>query len=473
MRRKIILSLFVLFLFFTVGIVFTTLYITNTTETLSRLISLHQIELLREGLVINIQTVQSDLYTVHTPLGRHLDSIVKHVEKLDAAAAGCSGCHHKPELKRRIEEVQGLIKDYKDALSYYITASANAEMVEKLKMDAAHIGNTLLGLTQEMTFTASKKLQEMTAGALIKIKNAQGILFGTLILAFFLALWVSVRLTKAVTKPIGELVNSARMIASGHLGYKMLYEDKTEFGELARNFNSMSERLKEEQEQLIQSAKLAAIGELASNVAHEINNPLTSIIGFTELLKDERDVGAIRSRLEIIEKESMRAREIVRELLHFARKRPLQLTALDVNQTLKDVIPLIESQAKMSRVELQEEYAELPQTMGDTNQLKQVFINIINNAISAMPEGGRLKMSTSRQGEFILARFSDTGHGIPEEIRQRIFEPFYTTKKDKGTGLGLSISYRIIQQHGGRIDVESMEGNGSTFTVRLPIKSPA
>jgi signal transduction histidine kinase/HAMP domain-containing protein len=652
MKRKIVFSLFALFLFFTGGAVITTFYITNTTATLSRLISLHQVELLREGLVINIQTVQSDLYTVYTPLGKHLDSIVDHVERLDAAADGCSSCHHNPELTKRIGEVHHLIEDYKNSLSYYITASANAQRAEKLKLDAAETGNKLLGLTQEMTFTASKRLQEITKSALIKIRNARIILFGTLILALFLALWVSVHLTRAVTHPINELVNSARMIASGNLGYKTAYQDKTEFGELANGFNAMSTALKGErekidryieqlsglynitlsfykiaetegaykeicrhvadlvkvqqcililyddtkqmfvpqnsaygmddeavrvlsfsrpkmeelftvsnglpiisndggnygrfdpiisdvlkektllvawlqrkgevlgairvadkegsftdedaklltilanhmavamenarlyrslqgqmaelkktQEQLIQSAKLAAIGELASNIAHEINNPLTSIIGFTELMKDEGDIDIIKSRLDIIEKESMRARDIVRELLHFARKRPLQLTALDMNQAVKDVIPLVESQIRMNRIELVEQYGNVPETVGDPNQLKQVFINMVNNAVSAMQEGGKLTLSTARRGENIIIRFNDTGQGMSKDVLHRIFEPFYTTKKDRGTGLGLSISYRIVQEHGGRIDVESSEGQGSTFTVSIPVRS--
>jgi signal transduction histidine kinase/HAMP domain-containing protein len=651
MKRKIVLSLFVLFLFFTAGAVLTALYITNTTSTLSRLISLHQVELLREGLVINIQTVQSDLYTVHTPLGRHLDSIVNNVQKLEQAADGCRSCHHNPELTRRIGEVHDLIGEYENSLSYYITASADTERIEKLKMDAAETGNRLLGLTQEMTFTASKKLQEITRSALIKIENARVILFVTLICALFLALWVAVHLTRAITYPVNELVNSARMIASGHLGFSTSYRDKTEFGELAESFNMMSaalkgerERidryigqlsglyhitlsfykiadsedsyreicrhvaelvgvkqcililfdngkkmfvpyafssalsegavkllsvspqkmgelfrlsnglplisnngalhgrfepvisdslnegsilvswlhrkgkvrgairvadkdgnftdedaklltilanhmavamentqlykslqgqmaeLKEAQEQLIQSAKLAAIGELAANMAHEINTPLTSIIGFTEIIKDESDIGIIRNRLDIIEKESMRARDIVRGLLHFAKKRPLQLSTLDMNQVMREVMPLIESQARMNNVEIMEEYGELPGTVGDPNQLKQVFINIINNAVSSMSGGGKLFVRTTRQGDCIMIGVRDTGHGIPKDQLRRIFEPFYTTKKDKGTGLGLSISDRIIREHGGKIEVESIEDQGSTFTVTLPVK---
>ncbi len=654
MKRKIVLSLFALFLFFSVGAALTILYITNTTATLSRLIELHQIELLRDGLLINLQTVQTDLYTVHTPLGQDLDRIVSNVDNLDKAAAACSSCHHNPELTKRIQEIQADIKDYESDLSFYITASADADRIEKLKMHAAHTGNHLLGLIQDMTITAGVKLQKMTGSALVRINNARLVIFITLILALFLALGVSVHLTRVITRPIRELVDASRMIASGRLGYETSYNDSTEFGELARSFNAMSAALKsgrektdryieqlsglynitlsfykvtemedvykeicrhvadlvkvrectlilhdperdlflprasaaglseeaaeilslsnrrmeeifesssglpivcnegknqgrfepmtsdamkersvlvawlqrkgrivgalrvsdkdgtftdedakiltilanhmavamenaqlykslqdqmselqETQGQLIQSAKLAAIGELASNVAHEINNPLTSIIGFTELMRDDNNINSIKGRLEIIEKESIRARDIVRELLHFARKRPLQLTELDMNEALKDVIPLVESQTRLNNIVLSEDYGALPKTVGDSNQLKQVFLNIINNAVASMPGGGRLALGTLRSGNNILVRFTDTGHGIPGDVLHRIFEPFYTTKKDRGTGLGLSISYRIIQEHGGRIDVESRVGQGSIFTVRLPIKTVA
>lgn len=471
MKKKIILPLLALFLLFATGALVTAIYISKTTTTLNRLIELHQIEILREGLVINLQTVQSDLYTVHTPLGQRLDSIVKNVEKLDEAANRCRSCHHSRELARRIAEVQDLIVDYKNAVSYYITVSADIKRIEKIQLDAAAIGNKLLGLTQEMTFTAGKRLQQMTSSTLLRIKNARIILFGTVLFAFILGLWISVHLTRAVTRPVNEIVSSVRMVASGHLGYKTAYDDRTEFGELARNFNSMSERLKEEREHIIQSTKLAAIGELASNVAHEINNPLTSIIGFIELMKDEKDASVIKNYLSIVEKESKRARDIVRELLRFARKRPLELSELDINAVIRDIIPLTKAQMRANHIELIEEYGELPRILGDANQLTQVFVNIINNAIAAMEHGGKLVIRTAHHGEEIVVDFEDTGRGIPKEIVRRIFEPFFTTKKDRGTGLGLSVSYRIIQDHGGRIDVSSTEGQGSTFTVQLPVKA--
>jgi signal transduction histidine kinase/HAMP domain-containing protein len=256
------------------------------------------------------------------------------------------------------------------------------------------------------------------------------------------------------------------IILANHMAVAM------ENGELYRDLQAKMEELRQTQEQLIQSAKLAAIGELASNVAHEINNPLTSIIGFTELSKEEDDITMIRKSLAIIEKESLRARDIVKQLLGFARKKPLQLTEVRINDVLREVVVLSASQARMSKVKISEEYGNVPATIGDVDQLKQVFLNIITNAVHAMPDGGTLTIKTSMQGEYIFMRIADTGHGIPSDVRSRIFEPFFSTKKEKGTGLGLSISYRIIQDHGGRIDVESEEGKGATFVIRLPVKVP-
>lgn len=245
MKKKIITSLFAVFLLFTSGALIAMLYITNTTASLSRLIRLHEIDHLRQDLVINVQTVQTDLYTIHTPLAHQINSIVDNVTTLDEAAKGCGSCHHSPELSKRLEELAALTESYKAALSYYITASADQKRVEKLKMDAASIGNKLLNHTQEMTFTAGRRLQRMTAEALVKINNAKIILFITLVLASVLALMVSVYLIKAITRPVNELVEAARMIASGKLGHMLSYEDNTEFGELARNFNAMSIALKE------------------------------------------------------------------------------------------------------------------------------------------------------------------------------------------------------------------------------------
>ncbi|MBI4824356.1 MAG: HAMP domain-containing protein [Nitrospirae bacterium] len=237
---------------------------------------------------------------------------------------------------------------------------------------------------------------------------------------------------------------------------------------LYESLRSQMQELKKTQEDLVQAAKLAAIGELASNVAHEINNPLTSILGYAELLREESDLSGVLRDIEIIEKESLRARDIVHQLLEFSRKRALSMEMVKINSILKDVIGLVSIQLKDTKIKIMESYGDIPLIEGDANQLKQVFLNIINNAIFALQDEGVLEISTYSKQDNIYITISDTGKGIPKEIMSRLFEPFFTTKKEKGTGLGLSISYKIVQSHNGRIEVESEENKGSKFTVILP-----
>ena len=226
------------------------------------------------------------------------------------------------------------------------------------------------------------------------------------------------------------------------------------------------------QQQLIHSTKMAAIGELAANVAHEINNPLTSVLGYTSHLLKTLDIPEeSRRKLHLMEQETLRVRKIIRNLLDFSRQRTSSMQPSDVMQPLRETILLLQGAAEGASVHIIEDYPAHPVTVNmDHNEMKQVFINIMTNAIHAMPEGGelRIRVDTGRDGERLI-EFSDTGHGIPGEHIKKIFDPFFSTKGNgDGTGLGLSISYRIIQSHGGRIDVDSEVGRGSRFRVMLP-----
>lgn len=244
MKRKIILSLVVLFAFFASGAVLAGLYIKNTTATLNHLITLHQIENLRRHLIISIQTVQSDLYTVDTLLGHRVDVITDNVTTLYQASQRCSGCHHKPEIENRIKDIQSLTLEYQNALSYYMTASANKEKTNKLKLETAAIGNKLLSTTEDMSVQASERLSSMTSAAMDKINQARGVLYITILLTVLFGILVAVNLTLSITRPVGKLVDATRVIASGNLGYAIHIKDKNEFGELALHFNEMSIALK-------------------------------------------------------------------------------------------------------------------------------------------------------------------------------------------------------------------------------------
>jgi len=233
---------------------------------------------------------------------------------------------------------------------------------------------------------------------------------------------------------------------------------------------------KRTQDVLTQSAKLASVEELAANIAHEINNPMTSVLGYTSIILEDMEEGApYYEDLKIIEKESLRVREIVRKLLDFARKGVPRKAEYDIRGILEDTVPPVNHISALADIHIEVNYREnLPRVFVDANQIRRVFINLIDNACYAMQNGGELAISTdatSERGdgqEYIRIIFKDTGGGIPEPVLERIFEPFYTSKGDDGNGLGLAVSYGIIKDHGGDILVRSKDGEGSEFTVMLP-----
>jgi len=246
---------------------------------------------------------------------------------------------------------------------------------------------------------------------------------------------------------------------------------------LYENLQRQMAMLEQTQFQLMQSAKLATIGELAAFVAHEINNPLTSVLGYASLILSETPPDdSKRGDLEVIEKEALRARAIVRDLLGYARQTDSAMEQTRINEALESVLPLIRRRAEAQHVSITANFdPSVPPILGDVNQLKQVFINILNNAIDAMPTGGVVEVSTREvrgngTGPQVEIAFQDGGVGIPEDKLERIFDPFFTTKEDgKGTGLGLPISKRIVERHGGSISVKSVVGAGTRFTVALPV----
>lgn len=228
---------------------------------------------------------------------------------------------------------------------------------------------------------------------------------------------------------------------------------------------------------LVQAAKLAAVGEMAAGIAHELNNPLTTVAGFTELALEEIPANQpIRADLELVLRETKRARSVVRRLLDFARQSESIRTRSDLNEIIADVLALTHHLMRTGGVVVHTEFAkDLPWVSVDRNQVKQVILNLIHNALHAMPAGGDLHISTARQSRdkrnWATIVIRDTGVGVAPENIDRLFEPFFTTRsKEGGTGLGLSVSYGIVVDHGGDIDVKSKVGEGSTFTIWLPIE---
>ena len=244
---------------------------------------------------------------------------------------------------------------------------------------------------------------------------------------------------------------------------------------LDRKIQESRKKLVVAQEQLVQAEKLSAIGELVSGVAHELNNPLTGVMGYAELLLGSDCSPETKRSLERIHREATRCQKIVQNLLMFARRRKAERRAHSINEILESTLELREYQLRVDNIRVIKNLDDnLPKTMVDFFQLQQVFLNIINNAHQAMVEStgsGTLVVTSGRAGDRIRVDIRDSGPGIPRDHLGRIFDPFFTTKDvGKGTGLGLSLSYGIVQEHEGRIFATSVSGEGTTITVEVPIR---
>jgi len=367
------------------------------------------------------------------------------------------------------------------------------------------------------------------------------ILFSIVIDAIILVIFGSFLLSRVLVKPLKDLVRLTQKISEGDFNEKIEGASTNEIGQLISSFNRMIERLgenqdnlenhlrslesankqlKQAQEELIRSEKLASIGRFAAGVAHEVGNPLGAILGYASMLENESiDREESKDYLRRIQKEIERINRIVRELLDFSRPSKSEIREVDLNRVIENTLSLLSYQKDFRNIETQLElHTNLPRVEGDESQLSQVFINIILNAVDAMPLGGSLRILTEeyvvedffvkdfqplfaprRKGDpvesdyshvrrpnplaailgkfsrgdlLVRVRISDTGMGIKKEDLEKIFDPFFTTKPpDKGTGLGLSISLRIVESMGGAMRVESGVGEGSSFEVYFPAAS--
>jgi len=259
-----------------------------------------------------------------------------------------------------------------------------------------------------------------------------------------------------------------------------LHEERRLLDTVAREVASIVERKSAEaervrmQNQLRQADRLATIGQLAAGVAHELNEPLGGILGFAQLAKRHPELPEQAARdLGKIEAASLHAREVVRKLMLFARQAPSKQALLSLNEVIEEGLFFLETRCAKEGIELERELSpDLPPLELDRGQLHQVLINLVVNGLQAMPDGGRLQVVSSLEGEHVVLAVHDEGQGIPAEVMDRIFDPFYTTKDvGEGTGLGLPVVHGIVAAHGGRIDVRSAPGTGSSFLVRLPVPS--
>jgi signal transduction histidine kinase/sensor domain CHASE-containing protein len=306
-------------------------------------------------------------------------------------------------------------------------------------------------------------------------------------------------LAQSIARPILQLRAVSQAVAGGELEQSTNIQRADEIGELSNAFDTMTGRLKERtdeaarlyaetvqrntelaeinerlqttQAQLVQSEKLASVGQLTAGIVHDVKNPLAVIKGVAEELHEEIGLDpSTRGKLQSIRDNASRANTIVTDLLKFARQSTPELHRRDMRETIRSALRLTEYLTRKGNVEVETNLPDLPvRVTYDAQQIEQVLINLITNAVQAMPEGGKLRVSLKEFEDGVRIDVADTGHGIRKENLSRIFDPFFTTKPEgEGTGLGLSISFGIVSRHGGRINVDSKIGVGTMFSVILP-----
>lgn len=430
--------------------------------------------------------------------------------QVDKDADACIMCHGNSAGFEKTQSDQ-YTREYENSSGEHLLGLINPIMNEKSCWDAACHAHaeteTYLGVLDVQMNMKSFD------GHIAESRISQ--IISSLALVIIVGCASAVFILFVVRRPIKQFFAGTRAIASGNLEHQIILQTQDELGELARSFNSMAHELtdaraeltnwsktlearvdektrelKRVQAQILHMEKIASLGKLSASIAHELNNPLSGILTFAKLilkrlhtaeLDDAKREQTIHE-LTMIADEAKRCGEIVKNLLFFSRKQEYERKGTDVHGLIEKSVQLIQHKIEMQQIVLEKKYFSASgNTDGDAleiecdpPQIQQAIVALLVNAVEAMPEGGTLRIETGKQNDSIVSiRIADTGCGISEADMSKIFEPFYTTKDAvSGTGLGLSIVYGIARNHGGDIQVQSVPGQYSIFSLTLPIHAP-
>jgi two-component system NtrC family sensor kinase len=414
---------------------------------------------------------------------------------LPKAEGACHACHAgaRPVSRASIEERTRLVDGPEGRTLALTSPIYNAPSCATAACHVHPPGRQLLGLLE--IGVSLRPLEEN----LLAFREGFFVLLsvGVVVLAAMLYLFGRAE----VVEPVAALVEGTRRVARDELDVEIRVGTRGELGLLAGSFNDMTRSLRRLEDelnilmtnlehqveartaelraahaQLVRGEKLSSLGKLSASIAHEINNPLAGILTFAKLVSrtlaegppDDARRGVLQKNLALVEREAQRCSAIVKNLLDFARERPITPKASDVNAAVEEALSLIAKHFSIQGVSIERALGEVPPVLADFGQLRQAFVNVAMNACEAMETGGALRVESRRGPRGAEVRFSDTGPGIPPDRLQKIFDPFFTTK-EKGTGLGLSVVYGIVERHGGSIHVESEVGRGTTFIFELPL----
>jgi len=476
-KKKIIIGLAAYAVLFSLAGVYVLNTIGDATADLDRLVQLHQAEILREHYLLEIRRVQYDLSLKGTRHSRDFDTAVRHAVNMRAIVDACDSCHHSgPELAR-IRELRRQTVSYQDTLSRVLTIRASPERMTVERDVAFHAGEELISEVGQMITLTVARLEQATQESVTEMRETRIALFALVGFAPLLSAALGYLFISSLTRPVKVLLRSTSKLKAGDLDHRVT-RLQDEFGELGNAFNEMAKSLKEQMQQMQRAEQMAVVGKLAAGLAHEIKNPLAGIKVAMQVLGDEdylshedkdvvRRVGIEISHLEVL----------MRSFLDFARPPKPKMESVEINSLLDSALTFHagtprQAAAGLPATKIVKQFGSLPRTDADPMQLHQVFLNLLINAIDAMPDGGTLTVRTAFDTEerVIQVEIVDTGQGIESKHAANIFQPFFTTKP-KGTGLGLPICRQLVEQHGGTIVATENPGGGTCFRIRMPLQS--
>lgn len=466
-RKKIALSF--LLCFFVIGAV-----------TLASLVTLSRIERKLHFLEV------ADTYTNqiqqarrfeknHLLYGTGLDSAREYAHEAQTTLSGAATEFSSVVGQRPYDEMRGHLERYEHLLSRLAadTTSPAGSQPRALESELREHGAQMVAAALRVAEAERQSVQSM-------LRLSRQMPIAALVILLVLILYITNFLARQILGPLGRMVNAAERVAKGDftlLRPARRYRD--EFTGLALAINHMMQELNRRQEALAEAQKLRAVGTLTAGIAHELNNPINNISLTAEVLLEDAETLTSGQRLDMCHDllhQADRAQGIVRNLLDFSRQRDVHVEPLDLGALLRSATKLVGNQVRLAGARLDLEVPDdLPPVSGDRQQLAQVFVNLLLNALDAIGPGGLIRLAARRApgcaGD-VQIEVGDNGKGIPPDVLPFVFDPFFTSGKAKGTGLGLSVSHGIVAKHGGRIDVDSAPGRGTTFTIRLPVHGP-
>jgi len=473
MKNKIIIGLAL----FAVMFFFGGIYIVTTMETtifdLHRLSKLHQTVTLRKDLLSSIKKHQSNIILRNR-------SLIMEEAAGDAGMVGavkkCPLCHHSSPSGERISQLIHQVEQYRQMTRDIFTVAPGSPVSESRAATALRMGDDLIGQMELIVNVTSANLEKQERNILRRTNERKNLLFLLVTIGPFFAVGLAFFLIRGLTKPVTSLLEATRRLNTGDLDHR-IKDLQDEFGEVAASFNEMAASLKKQMQEMQRTEQLRVCGEMAAGLAHEIRNPLAGMKISIEVLLSELDLEQRDREVLLKVVEQIRNIELLmKNLLNYTRPAAAQPVSFDVNKILEKSIYFIEkhpsfvSGAPRKQV-IRELDDQLPEIIGDPQQLQQVFLNLLLNAAEAIGEGGKITVRTwhDEQAKTVSISLRDTGSGIAPELQEKIFQPFFTTK-GKGTGLGLAVSKRIVEEHGGSIGIENHVDGGVTFTITLPVK---